>query len=276
MAEPTIYFPKSLGELQQVRRRHPEGMLYAGGTFLLSQRASRYVSLPPLLITLQEVDELHRVSRTERHLEFGAAVPIRQLLDLGTANVPPALHEGLRHVGPPAIAGLATVGGNLAIPGRIMTTVPVLTLLETRVELRRPGRTRWVPAGRIHRPDGSLDLLEGETITRLRVPLTPWTHQVFRRFGSELAPGSDPLTFCGLMRSGNRILEEIRLVGSAGTARLIRNKNMEAELVGRRLPLNAREVHQALELFGEPDSDLSALQRARMRRLVKWFLLGLR
>jgi CO/xanthine dehydrogenase FAD-binding subunit len=276
MSESAVYFPESLGELMQLRRRHPDATIYAGGTGLLAQRAARFVSLPDVIITLQEVDELQRVSRTERHLEFGAAVPLRQLINLGPSNVPVALHQAISHVGPPAVAGLATAGGNLATPGRIMTLVPVLTLLDARVELRRPGRTRWLPAGRVHRADGSLDFMEGAVITRIRVPLAPWTRQVFRRFGSELAPDSDPLTFCGVVRSSNRILEEVRLVGSAGLPRMIRNKSMEAELVGRRLPLSSRDVRGALELLGEPDDALSPIQRARMRRLVKWFLLGLR
>ena len=276
MAEPTIYFPGSIGELLQVRKRHPEVPVYAGGTFLLAQRTARFVSLPPHLITLQDVDELHRITRSERYLEFGAAVPIRRLLELGPGNIPLALKESLGHVGPPAVAGLATVGGNVAIPGRLMTLVPVLSLLDTRVEIRRQGRSRWVAAGRVHRSDGSVDLAPGELITRFRVPVAAWTKQVFRRFGSELAPDSNPLTFCGLVRSSNRILEEIRVVGSAGTPQLLRHKTMEAELVGRRLPLSGREVRLALEVFGEPDGDLSSIQRVRMRRLVKWFLLSLR
>ncbi len=276
MADPTIHFPGSLGELLQIRKRHPEAPVYAGGTFLLAQRSARFVSLPPHLITLQDVDELHRITRTERYLEFGAAVSVRELLQLGSGNVPGALRDALGHVGPPAVAGLATVGGNLAISGRLMTLVPVLALLDTRVEARRQGRSRWIAAGRVHRTDGTVDLGVDEVFTRVRVPLSSWTKQVFRRFGSELAPDSDPLTFCGLVRSSNQILEEIRIVGSAGTPQLIRDKSMEAELVGRRVPLSNREVRQALELFGEPDGDLSAIQRVRMRRLVKWFLLGLR
>ncbi|MFW5684620.1 MAG: FAD binding domain-containing protein [Spirochaetota bacterium] len=271
-----VYFPETLGELLQIHRREPEALVYAGGTFILGQRAGRYVALPPAVISLQEVEELRRVARTERYVELGATVPIRQILQLGEHNVPASLHEALRHIGPPAVTGLATVGGNLAIPGRLMTSVPVLTLLDSRVELRRQGGSRWLPVGRFHRADGSLDLQPFEIITRVRVPLYPWTTQVFRRFGSELAPDSSPLTFCGLARANNRILEELRIVGSTGLPPLLRNKSIEAELVGRRLPLAERDVNQAVEAYENPDEELSPIQRDRFQRLIHWFLLNLR
>lgn len=272
----SVYFPETLGELLQIHRREPQALVYAGGTFILSQRAGRFAELPPAVISLQEVEELRRVSRTERYVELGAAVPVRQILLLGENNVPGALHEALRHIGPPAVTGLATLGGNLAVPGRIMTAVPVLTLLDARVELRRQGGTRWLPVGRIHRADGSLDLQPNEIITRIRTPLYPWTTEVFRRFGSELAPDSNPLTFCGLARANNRIVEELRIIGSVGQPRMLRNKSMEAELVGRRLPLSERDVRQAMDAYGDPDEDLSPIQRDRFRRLVQWLLLNLR
>lgn len=273
---PLVYFPETLGELLQIYRREADALIYAGGTFILSQRAGRFVDLPPTVISLQDVEELQRVSRTERYVELGATVPVRQIIRLGDGNIPAALYAALRHIGPPAVTGLATLGGNLAVPGRIMTGVPVLTLLDARVELRRQGGSRWLPVGRLHRADGSLDLQPREVITRLRVPLYPWTTQLFRRFGSELAPDSNPLTFCGVARASNRIVEELRIIGSTGHPRMLRNKSMEAELVGRRLPLPEREVAQAVEAYGEPDDELSPIQRDRFRRLVQWLLLNLR
>ena len=271
-----VYFPETLGELLQVHRKEPEALVYAGGTFILSQRSSRFVELPPTVISLQDVEELKRISRTERYVELGSMVPIRQIIGLGDSNIPKALHDALRHIGPPAVTGLATLGGNLAVPGRVMTGVPVLTLLDARAELRRQGGARWLPVGRIHRADGSLDLHENEVITRIRIPLYPWTTQVFRRFGSELAPDSNPLTFCGLVRANNGIVEDLRIIGSAGHPQLLRNKSMETELVGRRLPLPEREVQQAVDAYGDSDEALSSIQSDRFRRLVQRFLLNLR
>mgnify|MGYP001123537034 CR=1 FL=1 len=271
----TVYFPDTLNEVLQLRRRNPDALLYAGGTYVLSQRPGRFVELPSIVVSLQDVEELGRVSRTERVIELGATMTLSRVLRLGRQNVPHTLYDAIRSIGPPTIRGLATLGGNLAIPGRLMTATPVLTLLDARIELRRQGNSRWIPATRFHLPDGGLDLKSGEIITRVRIPLQQWSVEVFRRFGSELAPESDPLTFCGLARMSNGIVEELRVNGTASGRTILRSKTMEAELVGRRVPLSQREVEGAREAFGELPAELNDIQRDRFLRLLTWFLLGL-
>jgi len=247
--DPTVYFPDTLNELLQLYRRSPAALLYAGGTYILSQRPGRFVDLPSTVLSLQDVEELRRVSRSERMIELGAGMTIARILQLGEQNIPRALYAALNSIGPPAVRGIATIGGNVAIPARLMTAVPVLILLDARIELRRQGGVRWLPVTRFHLPDGRLDLRPGEVITRVRVPLQPWSGQMFRRFGTELSPESEPLTVCGLVRVSNGIVEEIRLNGTASGRTLLRSRTMEAELVGRRIPLSRREVESARESF---------------------------
>ena len=275
-ADPEIFYPGTLAELLQIRRRHEKALVYAGGTYFVSQRAGRFVQLPSQVISLQDVEEIRRISRSERFIEIGAATPLLEILKLGHSHIPDALRSAITHIGPPAIGGLATLGGNLAIPGRLMTSTPVLALMDARAELRRQGSSRWVPVIRLHRADGSLELAQTEVIARIRVPLFPWDVQEFRRFGSELAPESNPLSFCGLAQIGNGIVEEIRIVGSAGQRMMLRNKEVEADLVGRRLPLAEREIRATVDAYGGVSQGLNPIQRDRFHRLIQWFLLTLK
>ena len=272
---PTVYFPDTLNELLQLYRRSPSALLYAGGTYILSHRPGRFLELPSTVLSIQDVEDLRRVSRSERMIELGAGMTIARTLQLGEQNIPRALHAALSSIGPPAVRGIATIGGNLAIPARLMTAVPVLILLEARIELRRQGGVRWLPVSRFHLSDGRLDLKPGEVITRVRVPLQPWSGQMFRRFGTELSPESEPLTVCGLVRVSNGIVEEIRLNGTASGRTLLRSRTMEAELVGRRIPLSRRDVESAGEAFGELPAQLTDIQRDRFKRLLTWFLLNI-
>ena len=272
----TVYFPDTLNEVLQLSRRNPEALIYAGGTYILSQRPGRFLSLPSIVVSIQDVEELRRVSRTERVIELGAGLTLTRILRLGDNNLPRLLYAAVRSIGPPAVRGLATLGGNLAIPGRLMTATPALALLDARMELRRPGGVRWLPVNRFHQPDGSLDLAGDEIVTRIRVPLQQWSVEVFRRFGSELSPESDPLVFCGLARISNGIIEELRLNGTASGRTILRSRTMEAELVGRKIPLTPREVELARDAFGEIPESLNDIQRDRFLRLLTWFLLGIR
>ena len=85
--------------------------------------------------------------------------------------------------------------------------------------------------------DGTFELQPGEIIARIRIPLENWNVQAFRRFGTEMVPNSSPLTFCGIARVTNGIVEEIRVIGSTGGRIMFRNTQIESELVGRRVPI---------------------------------------
>lgn len=274
-SSPRVYYPDTLNELLQICRRYPQGLLYAGGTYILSHRSGRFVELPPVVVSLQDVEELRRVSRSERVIEFGAGMTISEILALGEQNLPGAIYPALSSIGHPAVHGLATIGGNLAVPGRLMTSVAALILLDAKLEIRRQGGTRWTPVSRFHQPDATIDLAADEVITRIRVPTQPWSGHMFRRFGNELSPTSEPLTVSGLVRVSNGIVEEIRMSGIANGRTLLRSKTMEAELVGRRPPLSYREVESSMDAFGEMPESLSRLQKDRFQRLLTWFLLNL-
>lgn len=271
----TVSFPDTLGELLGLRRRAPDALLYAGGTYILSHRSGRFLNLPSGVISIQDVEELRRISRTERAIELGAGVTVDRALRLGERHMPRALYAALSSIGPPAVRGLATLGGNLAVPARLMTLVPILTLLDARMELRRSGGSRWIPVSRFHLADGTRDIRTGEIVTRVRIPIQHWSTEMFRRFGNELSPESDPLTVCGLARISNGIVEEIRLNGTASGRVLLRSRTMEAELVGRRVPLSLRDVDAARDEFGELPGALTDLQRDRFSRLLAWFLLNI-
>lgn len=270
-----IRHPDSLGELLQIRRRWPDALLYAGGTYILSHRRGRFLKLPDRVISLQNVEELHRVSRTERMVELGAGMTLSEVLQFGGHIIPGVLQAALMSIGHRGIHGIATIGGNLAVPARLMTSVPVLVLLDARLELRRQGGSRWIPVVRFHTSDGGLDLRSGEVITRIRVPLQQWSGQMFRRFGNELSPGSEPLTVSGLVRIKNGIVEEVRLNGTASGRTMLRSRIMESEVVGRRVPLSSREVQSARDAFGELPESLTGIQRERFDRLLSWFLHNL-
>lgn len=273
---PQIYFPDTLNEVLHILRRTPEALIYAGGTYLLSRRRGRFVELPDVMVSLQDVQELQRTSRTERAIDIGATVPIAEIVRLGPAHLPEVLFQTAGRMVPAGVRGIATLGGNLAVPDGLMTAVPALALLDARVETRRVGSTRWMPVGQLHDADGSLAIDPGTLISRIRVPVSAWSHSSFFRDGNELLPESDPLTFCAVARTNNGILDDVRVAGTVGGPTLIRKKDAEGELAGRRLPIPLREARSfAAELIGGAEH-VSELQHYRLTQLAVSFIVTLR
>lgn len=272
---PRVYFPDTLNEVLHTIRRNPEALVYAGGTYLLGRRAGRFVELPEVMVSLQDVVDLQRTARSDRNIDIGAGVTIAEIVRLGPQNLPRLFHETARAIVPPSVRGLATIGGNLAVDGSLMTSVPALVLLDARVEVRRLGNTRWLPAGQLHSADGSLAVDPGSIISRIRVPLGGWSQSSFYRDGNELLTETDPLTFCALAKTGNGIVEELRIAATVGGPTLIRDKDAEGELAGRRLPVPEREIQSLASNLAREELLLSSLQRYRLTQLAAAFVRSL-
>lgn len=266
-----VYYPETTSELVQLYRRKPSASICAGGTFLFSDTATSTIGD---IISLQNIDELSRVSRTERYVELGAATSLAQIVDIGSTHIPAALIQAIESVGPTWVRNIATIGGNVCTPAPILTLVPVLQLLDAKVELRRHGHGRWIPIGRFHPVEGGTALRESEVLTRIRLPIATWNVQVFRKFGRETDPRPQSLTFCAVARTGKGVLEDFRFIFGTGRSLPVRNKELEAEIVGRKLPLSDREFEVLFDgmddLFAE--ASLTGIQLYRARNLLRWFV----
>jgi CO/xanthine dehydrogenase FAD-binding subunit len=272
-----VYYPDSLGEFLQLRRRKPDALVYAGGTYVLKGTESRMVPLPQEVISLQWVEELKRVSRSDRYVELGAGCSLASIVEVGRNVLPASYVRAFSTMAPMGIISLATIGGNLCVPDHILTAHPLILAAESRLELKRHGNARWIPAGRLRNEAGTLTLEPGEIVSRVRIPLESWNVQVFASFGRPYIPDSDPVVFVGLAKTDTGVVDDFRVVFSAHGGYLFRNRELEAELVGRRAPLPEREAQAFLRrlesLLSSPA--LSSLQRRRivgsMRRMLARF-----
>ncbi len=271
----TVYRPRGLSTVLQMLRRDPTTPIVAGATYLTRERLA--AAIPGnKLISIHAVEELLKISRSERFVELGAAVTIREILAIGAKMVDAPLVAGLQTIGTPAVQSLATIGGNLCAPDRTLSLAPILRVLEAQVEVRRQGNSRWIPAPRLRQQDGSISLEQGEIVTRIRVPMGGWDRTLFWQSGS---PGNNDLNYhavTAVARTEKRVVEEIRFVIAFGRSTVIRNRELEAQYVGRRLPLTAKEqagLRRGIEnlLYAGAETPLP-LQRFRVVRLIQRFM----
>lgn len=271
-----IYAPTNLTELLSLHGKLPSSLIYNGGTHILREQPRKYLTLPANVINIHRVQELGKISRTERYLDIGAAVPIARILTVGSNVIPPVLGTALSTIGTPAIRNRATLGGNLCIPDRRMSTFSVYLLLDMQVELRKSGSTRWMPLNRFAAADRKIDLQRGEVLTKVRIPFAAWDFQVFKRIDREPQKPESFLSFCGLARVQRDVITDIRMAYVTSGTSVIRSREIETELVGRRVPLAGRElasIHEIMEnLLDSREEPLSAFQRRRIRSIYAWFL----
>ncbi|MBN1242539.1 MAG: FAD binding domain-containing protein [Spirochaetales bacterium] len=238
-----VFAPTSLIETLSLIRKHPDALLWAGGTGILRLRVGRRPELPPTIISLEKVPELRAVGRSDRTLDLGATVVLSQLSSLGEGAVPEALAESAAGIGTEALRNLATLGGNILCRERFGDAFPALACLDALAEFRGPSGSRWMAVGRLAGKDRKPLVPPGEILIRVRVPLDPWDLSIVRKIGYPLWPDADSGVFACLARASKGSLYEFR--AAMGGPLFLRDRDTESALIGKRLPLQAREIENA-------------------------------
>jgi CO/xanthine dehydrogenase FAD-binding subunit len=256
MAAPVsqVFFPATFQELFSAWNRFPGAVPYAGGTGLIRGQGRQILELPPIILSLDRLEELQRISRSERYLEIGAMVKLNDIIRLGKI-VPEALKACLENIAGPQLRNIATIGGNVCYPARRLDSSAALIALDAQFELRSAqSSSRWISASRFSSLPGPTALNSQELLTRVRVPLDQWNYSVYKKFSG---PGRYGGVVVFLVKSQKNLLTDIRVVYKTGV--IIRDKNSEAILIGKRLPLSRRVAMEFIEAW---ETFLSGIQDA--------------
>jgi CO/xanthine dehydrogenase FAD-binding subunit len=250
-----VFFPANFTELFAAWSRFPDAVPYAGGTELVSGQERKVPVLPQNILSLNKLAELHQMSRTERYLEIGATVNLNAIIRLGKI-VPEILTLCLEGIAGPQLRNIATIGGNLCSSRRLLDAAAAMIALDAHYELKTASQTRWVSASRFSSLPSPPALAPQELLTRIRIPLEQWNFSFYRKFnirGNNESGG----VIVFILKTEKNILRDLRIVFSGNM--IVREKNGEALLGGKSLPLDKRDVAAFLEHW---KSHLSGLENA--------------
>jgi CO/xanthine dehydrogenase FAD-binding subunit len=249
-----VFFPGTLPELFSAWSRYPDAVPFAGGIEILGGQGRTRLTLPLNILSLDKLDELHRISRTERYLEIGAMVKINEIINLGK-TVPEVLRQTLNGIASPQVRNIATIGGNICHLSRRMDASAPMVALDARYELRTSQGTRWISAVRFSAFSGSLAFNPQELLTRIRIPLEQWNYSIYKKFRNPASGTESGGVALFLVRVEKNMITDIRMV--VAEKLILRDKNSEAFLTGKRLPLDRKDAQHYGELW---ENYLSAIE----------------
>lgn len=271
-----IITPESLSALITQRAAHPGAGLLAGGTYTLRYQEGPVFSLPPITLSLDKLNDFRKISRNERYMELGAAVSLETIIEVGRQILPPALLSALQQIATPQVRRLATIGGNLCVPDRRMDLFPVLHLMDARLEIRSKGRPRWIPMPRLIEETGFTVFQQGEVLSRIRIPLRSWNRQIFRKGYPGHGGEGQSLIYCGLANNSRGVLSDLRVAARTSPRQVIRFKTLEADYIGRKMPLPHRErdllLNQMQATLEDQEERVPAYEKLRILGFTKVFL----
>jgi len=248
-----VITPTSFQELFSAWNRFPDAVLHAGGTNLFRKQDKNILYLPPVFLSLDKIEELQKITRTEQYLEIGSMVKLNRLIKLGKI-VPEVLCLCLKKIAGVQLRNIATIGGNICGSLSWQDLSAPLTALDAQYEFRSAtNATRWVSAARFHSEENTV-MEKQELLTRIRLPLHQWDYTIYKKFYCEDYFNSNSLVFLAITQKN--ILSDIRVIYKGNA--IYRNKHGEDILKGKYLPLSRKTTHDFVAswldyLAGKPE-----------------------
>ncbi|MDR2071451.1 MAG: FAD binding domain-containing protein [Treponema sp.] len=270
-----VFFPSTMQDMFTSWNRFPQAVPFAGGVSFARRQDSRYtLTFPAYILSLDKLNELQRITRTERYIELGAMVKLNDIINLGK-TIPQVFTQALKCIAGPELRNLATIGGNICHPALRLNATAPLVALDARYELRTALTSRWISAARFSSFSGPPAFNPQELLTRIRIPREQWNYSLFKRFADPYPESGTGGSLVFIARIQKNILTDLRVVFAGET--VIRDKNSEAILSGKHLPLDRRDINHFIELWGAFLSavDTPGMTKARIINFVEDALLEL-
>ena len=123
----TVFISKTLSDVFYHIKSVNEIQLLAGCTQLKK--------IQDKSVSLRMIPELNIIDKKERHIEFGSAVSIANMILLGGQKLPTVLAKALKSIGTEQIKNIATLGGNICAKDFKYTLWAPLLALKIRMKL---------------------------------------------------------------------------------------------------------------------------------------------
>jgi carbon-monoxide dehydrogenase medium subunit len=210
--------------------QYADARLLAGGQSLIATLNMR-LSAPRLLIDINALDELKRISRDGGTLSIGALVRHAEAERSDEiARHAPLLALALPHIAHPAIRNRGTIGGSIAFADPAAELPACLLALGGEVEIANGDGRRRVKADDFFRGLFETALGPGDVLTAVRIPVA----RADSRYGfAELARRHGDYALVGLAataRADGKGLRDVRLAYFGVGATPVRARGAEAAI----------------------------------------------
>lgn len=258
------YLPKTVAQLAALYQQHPDARLVAGGTDLTLQITQQYKRLP-LLIALEQIDELKHCSEDAENFHLGAAASLHHCYQFLAPHIP-AFSDMLERFASLQIRNQGTLGGNIGNASPIGDGAPMLLSLNARLVLQQGDNQREVPLDQFFTAYRQTVLQPSEFIRSIIIPkvtlspnFTAW--KVAKRLDDDISA-----VFAAInLQMEEGIVIEARLAFGGMAAIPKRALAAEAALLGQ--PLNLTSIEKACAALGKDFQPLSDFRASADYRL---------
>ncbi len=237
------YIPTTLAEALQIRKDHAVTII-AGGTDLMVQRRT-WANTPPKFsatMNIMHLDELHYIHDKQECIAIGATTSLTDVMN--HPATPELLRKAIAEMASPALRNIATLAGNIGNASPAGDSLPVLYVLGAHVVMKSVSQQRVVPIEHVITGVRQTIIQPDELITEIRIPLEPFTTSRFVKVGGRKADAISKVSFAGLARIENGVVNDIRIAFGAVAPTVVRSIDIEASLRHRTVTSLQEEINE--------------------------------
>jgi carbon-monoxide dehydrogenase medium subunit len=162
--------PRTVEEAVALLGGHDGARALAGGQTLVNVMKQRAAS-PDVLVDLNELDDLRRITIAGDTLELGAMVTYTAVIESSEVDVSrPVIAEVTATIGDVQVRNRGTIGGNVCSNDPTNHLPPLFAALGATFTIQGKGGTRWVAAEDFFLGVYMTAVGEGELLTKVAVP----------------------------------------------------------------------------------------------------------
>lgn len=245
---------RSLDQAIELIAGTEDARLLAGGQSLIATLNMR-LSRPQLIVDINRVPGLDRISLSNGQIEIGALVRYAQAeRSAEVATHAPLIAKALPFIGHPAIRNRGTIGGSIAFGDPAAELPTCFVALDGEAVIAGPSGTRVVKADTFYKGLFESALTPHDVLTAIRIPVA--TSETRTGF-AELARRHGDYAMVGLAasaRAAGKALSDVRLAFFGVGTTPVRARTAEAALAAGDVDAAAKAVATDLD----PSDDVQA------------------
>lgn len=219
--------------------------------------------LPEKSLTIRNVPELKIIDKHERYIDFGPAVTLNSIINVGKIFLPAVLYEAITQMANHSIRNMATIGGNIMAKDSRLTLIAPLIALGTTLKFKAQKSSEIIPLSKF------TVIPEDSVLISIRIPTEDWNVSIFRRLGSSRMISDNSASFCFLAMTEKNILTNLKICFSGPF--IFQSQELETRYLGSRLPLSKSTIQDFISI-AEKEFDDYVRDKENTLMLKKQFL----
>lgn len=251
-----IHYPHTFNELTLLLSEQERVHLYMGG--IQQGKQHDKLDFPSQVASLEYLEEFNRISRTERYMEAGSSANVQNAIERARMILPIPLISLLEKQYKLPLRNQLSLGALFQTDQKSTPLGLLFHLLEILLEIRRErkGNKRlslksyWYYYNQYINSEKQ----EGDILASVRIPLTRWDHHLIR----EIRFSHGTLNLIILTDLSRGYVSDFRMGFQYMDLPIIRNREWEANILGRKSFFNSREkdgVYEYLVSQGIPSDE---------------------